>query len=85
MRKTTPLEPIHPGEILLEDFMNPLGIGIDQLAHDLDEAPSLISEVVSGKRAITADMAARLSLYFGVSAETWVGLQRDYDQRLLRY
>lgn len=78
------LDPIHPGEILHEDFMKPLGISINQLARDLDVPPNRISAIVNGTRAITADTALRLAAYFQVSPETWLGLQVDYDLRLAR-
>jgi len=78
------LDPIHPGEILLEDFMKPLGISINQLARDLDVPPNRIGAIVNGTRSITADTALRLGAYFRVSAETWLGLQVDYDLRLTR-
>ena len=78
------LNPIHPGEILLEDFMKPLGISINRLARDLDVPPNRISTIVNGIRSITADTALRLGAYFGVSAETWLGLQIEYDLRLTR-
>jgi len=82
--KTQKLDPIHPGEILLEDFMKPLGISINQLARDLDVPPNRISAIVNGTRGITADTALRLGTYFQVSPETWLGLQLDYDLRLTR-
>jgi len=78
------LDPIHPGEILLEDFMKPLGISINQLARDLDVPPNRIGGIVNGVRAITADTALRLGTYFRSSPETWLGLQADYDLRLTR-
>lgn len=78
------LDPIHPGEILLEDFMKPIGISINQLARDLAVPPGRISGIVNGKRAITADTALRLGKYFGVSPETWIGLQADYELRLVQ-
>lgn len=78
------LEPIHPGEILLEEFMKPMAISINRLARDLDVPPGRISNIVNGKRAITADTALRLGKFFGISAELWVGLQADYDLRLAR-
>ena len=78
------LDPIHPGEILLEDFMKPMGISINRLARDLDVPPGRISEIVNGKRAVTADTALRLGKFFGMSPETWVGLQADYDLRVAR-
>src|SRR3990170_6151873 len=76
------LDPIHPGEILLEDFMKPLGISINQLARDIVVPPGRISAIVNGQRAISADTALRLGKYFGVSPEVWMGLQADYDLRV---
>ena len=78
------LEPIPPGEILREDFLKPLNLSINALARDIDVPPNRISEIVSGKRAITADTALRLGKYFGVSPEIWVGLQADYDIRVAK-
>jgi addiction module HigA family antidote len=78
------LKPIHPGEILLEEFMKPLGISINGLARDIGVPPGRISAIVNGKRAITADTALRLGKYFGVSPEIWAGLQADYDLRVAR-
>ena len=75
------LAPISPGEILFEDFMKPLELSINALARDIDVPPNGISEIVSGKRAVTADTALRLRKYFGVSPEIWLGLQADYDLR----
>ena len=71
--KSKLLEPIHPGEILLEEFMKPMGISINQLARDIAVPPGRISAIVNGKRAITADTALRLGKYFGVSPEVWTG------------
>ena len=76
------LDPIHPGEILREDFMQPMGLSINRLARDIDVPPGRISAIVNGKRAITADTALRLGKYFGVSPELWLGLQADYDLRI---
>ena len=73
------LENIHPGEILLEDFLNPLKISAYKLAKDLKIPQTRISEILKGKRRITADTALRLSHYFGNSAKFWLGLQDDYD------
>jgi addiction module HigA family antidote len=84
MKPSRRLDPIHPGEILLEEFMKPLGISINQLARDLDVPPNRISAIVNGSRSITADTALRLGTYFGISPETWLGLQLDYDLRLTR-
>lgn len=76
------LQPIHPGEILLEDFMKPMGISINRLARDIAVPPGRISAIVNGKRSITADTALRLGKYFGVSPQTWMGLQAEYDLRV---
>jgi len=78
------LDPIHPGEILLEDFIKPLEISINKLARDIDVPPGRISNIVNGKRSITADTALRLGTYFGVSPELWLNLQTDYDLRIAR-
>jgi addiction module HigA family antidote len=81
-RKPRLLDPIHPGEILLEDFLKPMGISINRLARDLDVPPNRIHGIVHGSRSITADTALRLGTYFGVSPETWFSLQADYDMRV---
>ena len=78
------LNPIPPGEILYEEFMQPLGISMNALARDLDVPPNRISEIVNGKRAVTADTALRLAKYFGTGAELWLNLQTDYDLRVVR-
>ena len=70
---------IHPGEILLEEFLNPMNISQNQLGRDLGVSPRRINEIIHGKRRITADTALRLSAYFGNSASFWLGLQMDYD------
>lgn len=74
-----PLQNIHPGEILLEEFLQPLGISAYRLSKDLDIPQTRISEILKGNRRITADTALRLSKYFGNSAKFWLGLQDDYD------
>lgn len=73
------LSPIHPGEVLLEDFMKPLGLTQYRLAHDIGVAPIRISQIVNGQRAITVDTAMRLARYFGASAGVWLRLQVRYD------
>lgn len=83
--KTKKLAPIHPGEILREEFMRPLGLSQNALARALRVPPRRVNEIVLEKRAITADTALRLARYFGTSAEMWTGLQADYDLRLARY
>jgi addiction module HigA family antidote len=77
------LDPIPPGEVLLEEFMRPMGISINALARDIDVPPNRISEIINGKRSITADTALRLGKYFGVSPAIWFDLQSDYDLRLV--
>ena len=76
------LEEIHPGEILLDDFMKPLGISARQLAADIDVSPSRISELVHGTRPVTADTALRLDLFFGMEPRFWLNLQTEYDMRI---
>ena len=75
------LEEIHPGEILLEDFMKPMGISARQLAADIDVPPSRISELVNSNRPITPDTALRLGLFFNMEARFWLNLQTEYDMR----
>ena len=70
---------VHPGEILNEEFLKPLGISQNQLGRDLGVSPRRINEIVHGKRSVTADTALRLARYFGNSANFWLGLQMDYD------
>ncbi len=72
-------EPIHPGEILLEEFLNPMGISQYRLAKDISVPQRRISEIVQGKRAITADTALRLGRFFGMEAQFWLNLQARYD------
>jgi addiction module HigA family antidote len=76
------LEEIHPGEIMLEEFMKPMGISARQLAADIDVSPSRISELVNGQRPITADTALRLGLFFGMEPRFWLNLQSEYDIRV---
>jgi addiction module HigA family antidote len=78
------LDPITPGEILRADFMEPLDISINQLARDLSVPPNRISEIVNGKRGITADTALRLQRYFGIEAQFWLNLQTEYDLRMMK-
>ena len=79
---TDKLPPIHPGEILLEEFLKPMGISQYRLAKDINVPPRRINEIVLGKRAITPDTALRLSLYFGLSERFWLNLQTRYDLEL---
>jgi len=76
------LDEIHPGEILLEDFMKPMGISARKLSADIHVSPSRISEVVHGQRPITADTAMRPGLYFGMEPRFWINLQSEYDMRI---
>ena len=77
------LEPIHPGEILLEEFLNPMEISQYRLAKDINVDPRRINEIVHGKRAISADTATRLGLFFDMSPQFWLNLQTHYDLELL--
>jgi addiction module HigA family antidote len=73
------IPPLHPGVVLYEEFLQPLKISQNRIARDLAISPRRINEVVHGKRSVTADTALRLSIYFGNSAQFWLGLQMDYD------
>lgn len=75
------LDEIHPGEILLEEFMKPLGITARRLSADIDVPPSRIHDIVHGLRPITADTAMRLALFFNMNARFWLNLQAEYDAR----
>ena len=78
------MAPVHPGEILLEDFMKPLGLTQYRLAKEMNVYPRKVNEIVQGKRAITADTALRLARFFGTSPEVWMNLQAHYDLDLAR-
>lgn len=82
--ETDLIEPIHPGEILLEDFIQGFGITQNKLAVSIGVPPRRINEIVHGKRGITADTAVRLARYFGTSEEFWMNLQSLYELRLER-
>lgn len=75
----THLQPVHPGEVLMEEFLQPLDISQYRLAKDIGVPARRINEIVHGKRAITADTALRLGMYFAMSPQFWLGLQMDYD------
>ena len=81
---TKQLKPIHPGEILEEEFMRPLGLSANALARRVDVPVTRISEIVRGKRGITADTALRLARLLGTSSDLWLGLQAEYDLRVAR-
>lgn len=74
--------PVHPGEILREDLMKPLGLTVSGLARELKVAVNRMSEIVNGRRAVNADAALRLSRYFGNTPEFWINLQAAYDLRV---
>ena len=77
------LDPIHPGEVLIEEFLGPLGISQYRLAHAISVPPRRINEIVHGNRAISADTALRLSRFFGTSAQFWLNLQARYDLEIV--
>ncbi len=79
MPKDKYLPPVHPGEILFLDFMEPMGLSQNRLANELGVPPRRINEIIHGKRAITADTAIRLSRYFGTSPQLWMNLQTEYE------
>ncbi|MBI1297290.1 HigA family addiction module antidote protein [bacterium] len=79
MNTSDRLQPIHPGEVLLEEFLKPMGLSQNQVALAIRVPARRINEIVHGKRRVTADTALRLARYFGMSAEFWLGLQMDYD------
>ncbi len=81
---STTLEPVHPGEVLLEEFLEPMGISQYRLAKDISVPPPRINEIVHGKRSLTADTALRLSRYFGTSERFWLNLQTGYDLEVER-
>jgi antitoxin HigA-1 len=73
------LSPVHPGEILLNDFMEPAGLSQNALARAIHVPPRRVNEIILGKRAVTADTALRLSRFFGTTAKVWMNLQASYD------
>ena len=78
------LPPVHPGEILLEEFLEPMELSQNRLALALGVPPRRINEIVLGKRGVTADTALRLGRYFGMSPQFWLGLQMDFDLNVTR-
>ncbi len=81
---TKRLDPIHPGEILEEEFMRPLGLSANALARAIDVPVTRISEILRGRRGVTADTALRLGRFLGTTAELWLGLQSEHDLRVAR-
>lgn len=79
MRRKNLIKPVHPGTILLEEFLEPMGISQYRLAKDTNVPARRINEIIKGKRAITVDTALRLSLFFNMSSSFWLGLQKDYE------
>lgn len=80
----TKLANVHPGDVLLKDFLEPMGISQNRLARDISVPPRRINEIILGKRTLTADTALRLSRYFGNTEKFWMGLQDDYDLEAAR-
>ena len=79
MSNNKKLHPVHPGEVLQEEFLKPLNLSQNRLATEMGVPPRRINEIVLGKRSVTADTALRLARYFGTSPQFWLGLQADYD------
>ena len=84
MGRPKKLPPIHPGEILLEEFLKPLGMSMNKLADELHVPANRITQIVEGRRSITGETALRLARYFGISPEFWLGIQKDYDLEVAR-
>jgi antitoxin HigA-1 len=84
MKRSRLLPPIHPGEILREEFLKPFGMSMNKLAEELHVPTNRITQIVDGRRSITGETALRLARYFGTSAEFWLGMQRDYDLQVAR-
>jgi addiction module HigA family antidote len=76
------LDPIAPGEILLEEFLKPMALSQNALARAIGVTPGRVNDIVHGRRGITADTAARLALYFGTSPDSWINLQARYDAKV---
>jgi addiction module HigA family antidote len=83
-KKGRRLPPVHPGEILREDLLKPLGISVNRLGRDLRVPVTRMSEIVNGRRGVTADTALRLARYFGTTPEFWMSLQAAYDLDLVQ-
>jgi antitoxin HigA-1 len=84
MPRSSKLPPIHPGEILLEEFLKPMAMSMNRLATHLQVPANRITQIVEGRRSITGETALRLARYFGTSAEFWLGMQKDYDLQVAR-
>ena len=84
MNRLKKLPPIHPGEILSEEFLKPLRMSMNKLAEELHVPANRITQIVEGRRSITGETALRLARYFGTSAEFWLGMQKDYDLQVAR-
>ena len=84
MSKPKRLPPIHPGEILREEFLKPLGLSMNKLAGALHVPANRVSQIVEGRRTVTGETALRLARYFGTSPEFWLGMQKDYDLQIAR-
>jgi antitoxin HigA-1 len=84
MNRPKKLPPIHPGEILLEEFLKPLAMTMNKLADELHVPANRITQIAEGRRSVTGETALRLARYFGTSPEFWLGLQKDYDLQVAR-
>src|ERR1700719_4810222 len=84
MKRSNRLPSIHPGEILLEEFLKPLGMSMNKLAEELHVPANRITQIVEGDRSVTGETALRLARYFGTSHEFWLGMQKDYDLHVAR-
>ena len=78
------IKPVHPGEILKEEFLAPLGMSMNKLAEQLHVSANRVIQIVEGRRSVTGETALRLARYFGTSPEFWLGMQKDYDLQVAR-
>lgn len=84
MNNVTSLVPLHPGEILLEEFMVPMGISVEELATDIRVAPELVADIIAGRKAVTAEVSMRLGRYFRTTRQLWLKMQANYDMHAAR-
>ncbi len=84
MNNVTSLVPVHPGKYLVEKYMDPLGISVDELATDIRVSPDLVSDIIAGRKGVTAETAMRLGRYFRTTTMFWMKMQSNYDMHLAR-
>lgn len=85
MNNVTSLVPVHPGEILLEEFMVPMGISVEELASDIRVSPEVVADIIAGRKAVTAEISMRLGRYFRTTRQLWLKMQANYDMHAARF